>query len=196
MGKVTDLKNGQWCVAIGHPGGFRKGRTPVVRLGRVLFHNENMLRTDCTIQGGDSGGPLFDLDGKVIGIHSRIGGPVTANIHVPVDTYRDTWDRLAASEVWGSGIGDSRTGVPFLGVEFDQEARECIIAKVLPGTGAEKAGIRAGDTVVRFDTHAVAGADDLVHLVSKKHAGDRVTIEVQRDDEIVKLRVTLGRRAD
>jgi serine protease Do len=196
MANSADLQNGQWCVAIGHPGGFRKGRTPVVRLGRVLFHNDSVIRTDCTIQGGDSGGPLFDLDGKVIGIHSRIGNSVAANIHVPVDTYRDTWERLAASEVWGSGIGDTQTGAPFLGVEFDLEARECIIAKVLPGTAADKGGLKAGDMVVRFDGRAVEGSEDLARLVSRKHPGDRVAVEVRRDDEVVRLRVTIGKKPD
>ena len=106
MGKSGPLKKGQWVVAIGHPGGFRSNRTPVVRLGRILYADPSLIRTDCTLVGGDSGGPLFDLDGKVIGIHSRIGGAsITENVHVPIDTYRQTWDRLAASQNWGGQIG-------------------------------------------------------------------------------------------
>src|SRR5207253_4074037 len=155
-------------------------------------HSDSVIRTDCTIMGGDSGGPLFDLDGKVIAIHSRIGNPLSANIHVPVDTYRDTWDRLADSEVWGSSIGDVHTGAPFLGVEFDQEARECVIARAVPGTAAEKAGIRAGDVVVRFDDQLVASAEDLTALVSKKKPGDHVVVEIQRNNDTVQLRVVLG----
>src|SRR5438067_853762 len=81
-----DVKNGDWCVCVGHPGGYKEGRTPVVRVGRVLAHNDNHLQSDCTMVGGDSGGPLFDLDGKVIGINSRIGLTIASNIHVPVDT--------------------------------------------------------------------------------------------------------------
>ncbi|MCL6480244.1 MAG: trypsin-like peptidase domain-containing protein, partial [Firmicutes bacterium] len=72
-----------------------------VRLGRVQWRNENLIRTDCTLVGGDSGGPLFDMHGKVIGIHSRIGPSLATNLHVPVNTYRQTWDRLAQGEVWG-----------------------------------------------------------------------------------------------
>ena len=64
------------------------------------------IRTDCTIVGGDSGGPLFDMNGRVIGIHSRIGGGITQNMHVPVDTYRDTWKRgWSKASGWGGGIG-------------------------------------------------------------------------------------------
>src|SRR5205807_1727365 len=96
----ADLKKGQWVITVGHPGGFRPDRSPPVRLGRVIESTKSLVRTDCTIVGGDSGGPLFDMTGKVVGIHSRIGAPLSANIHVPVDTYRDTWDRLVKGEVW------------------------------------------------------------------------------------------------
>jgi S1-C subfamily serine protease len=103
MGDSAELKKGQWVVAIGHPGGFRANRSPVVRVGRVLLTTKMIVRTDCTLVGGDSGGPLFDLDGKVVGIHSRIGGIITENIHVPVATYRDTFDKLAKGESWPKG---------------------------------------------------------------------------------------------
>lgn len=106
MGKSADLKTGQWVLAIGHPGGFRPNRTPPVRLGRILMTNQFLIRTDCTLVGGDSGGPLFDMHGKVVGIHSRIGGKeITENVHVPVDTYRQTWDKLVKGESWGGALG-------------------------------------------------------------------------------------------
>jgi hypothetical protein len=106
IGKSGSLKRGQWVVSIGHPGGFRPNRTPVVRLGRILYINPGLIRTDCTLVGGDSGGPLFDLEDHVIGIHSRIGGgAITENVHVPVDTFKATWDRLARGDNWGRGIG-------------------------------------------------------------------------------------------
>ena len=105
MGKSEDLKKGTWVMAIGHPGGFRPNRTPVLRVGRVLTSTQFLVRTDCTLVGGDSGGPLFDMNGRVVGIHSRIGGSITENVHVPIKTYRDTWDRLAKGESWGGQLG-------------------------------------------------------------------------------------------
>jgi len=110
MGKSADLKPGQWVIAIGHPGGFRPNRTPVVRVGRILVANPLLIRTDCTLVGGDSGGPLFDMQGRVIGIHSRIGGfAITENVHVPIDTYTETWDKLAKGDSWGGDLGQAPT---------------------------------------------------------------------------------------
>ncbi len=106
MGKSAELIKGQWVIGIGHPGGFRSNRTPVVRVGRILHADSFVIRSDCTLVGGDSGGPLFDMQGRVIGIHSRIGGlAITENMHVPVDTFRTTWDKLARGDSWGSDLG-------------------------------------------------------------------------------------------
>jgi hypothetical protein len=123
MGKSDDVQRGQWVIAIGHPGGFRKNRPPVVRLGRVLQAGRMFLRTDCSLVGGDSGGPLFDMSGRVIGIHSRIGGTMTTNIDVPIDTYRLTWDRLARGESWGGILGQQMVFSPGGKTLLDVEAR-------------------------------------------------------------------------
>ena len=74
LGKTDGLPPGTWTVALGHPGGYQQDRPPVVRVGRLLVNEPEVLITDNTLVGGDSGGPLFDLDGRLIGIHSRIGG--------------------------------------------------------------------------------------------------------------------------
>ncbi len=125
MGKSSELKPGQWVIAIGHPGGVRPNRTPVVRVGRILFVNHLVIRTDCTLVGGDSGGPLFDMQGRVIGIHSRIGGlAITENMHVPVDTFRETWDKLAKGESWGTELGRMPTVVSLGGnIVFDVKGK-------------------------------------------------------------------------
>ena len=61
-----------------------------------------LIQTDCPLVGGDSGGPLLDLDGNVIGINSRIAGPTDVNLHVPVDIFREQWDRMVKGEAWQS----------------------------------------------------------------------------------------------
>ncbi len=103
-GRSDDLKPGSWCVALGHPLGYRTGRPPVIRAGRVLRLGDMTVQSDCPLVGGDSGGPLFDLDGKVIGINSRIGGAMSMNFHVPIDVFHENWDRLSAGESWSLSI--------------------------------------------------------------------------------------------
>jgi serine protease Do len=188
LGSSAKLKQGQWCLTLGHPNGYKQGRPPVLRLGRILDTDKRIIRTDCTLVGGDSGGPLFDLEGKVIAIHSSIGGPITANQHVPVDTFRDTWDRLAAAEEWDGVPGGNR---PWMGVQADADTDSCKVARVFPGSPAEKAGMKARDVIVKFDGQKIGSFDDLKAVLAKKKPGDNVTLEVQRGDESVPLKLTL-----
>ena len=62
---------GDWCFGLGHPGGFDKDRGIVVRIGRVIAHQDETIQTDSRLLGGDSGGPLFDFEGRLIGIHTE-----------------------------------------------------------------------------------------------------------------------------
>ena len=91
---------GDWCIATGHPGGFDAKRTPPVRFGRIIDVNKYVLRTDCPINSGDSGGPLFDMQGHVIGIHSRISEQATVNLHGPVLEFLDSWDAMKAGKIY------------------------------------------------------------------------------------------------
>lgn len=197
MGASTALKKGQWCLAIGHPGGWQKGRSPVVRLGRIQENNKTFLRSDCTLVGGDSGGPLFDMTGKVIGIHSRIGLPITANIHVPVDTYRETWDRLAAAEEWGASLVGGKGGKnqdAYMGLNFDPNSNACKISEVKPDSPAEKAGLRLDDVITTIDGQKIANRDDLSKVLAKFRPSNEVEIIVLRGDETVNLRLVFGKR--
>ncbi|MBI3409962.1 MAG: serine protease [Planctomycetes bacterium] len=196
MGKSAELKKGQWCLAIGHPGGWQPGRTPVVRLGRMQEISKSFLRSDCTLVGGDSGGPLFDMTGKVIGIHSRIGPLITANIHVPVDTYRETWDRLVAAEEWGGGLlGFGAKGPDaWLGLEFDGDKDGCKISKVKAESPAEKAGLKAQDIITLFAGQKVTTSVELSNLMMKMKPGSEVEVIVRRGEQTVNLHVTLGKR--
>ena len=104
MGRSDDIQPGTWCMALGHPGGIQQGRTPPLRLGRVLNSGKDarFLVSDATVIFGDSGGPLFDLDGRVIGIHSNIGMNVNQNRHVPIDVFREQWNDLLAGKAIGT----------------------------------------------------------------------------------------------
>jgi serine protease Do len=185
MGNSGDLKPGQWVVTAGHPGGYNPSRGTVVRLGRVLRSSSEYVRTDCTIVGGDSGGPLFDITGKVVGIHSRIGAPLSANIHVPVDTYRETWDRLIKGDVWGNG---------YLGFSADRKADGCKVSEIAKDSPAEKAGLEIGDVVVGFDGKMVSSIKGLGILLHDATVGSKVALDVERQGGISSLTITVGKR--
>jgi serine protease Do len=200
MGHSADLRKGQWVIALGHPGGYQKGRQPVVRVGRVLEATAKHLRTDCTLVGGDSGGPLFDMRGQVVGVHSRIGAAITYNIHVPVDTYVETWDRLAASEVWGSpfaALGLDKLGEgPFLGVRPDPDSRSFKILAVVPNSPAAKAGLQADDVILKIEDRDVRTLGDFDAVMRALQPGNQVTLAFRRGSEQLSITLTLGKRPD
>ncbi|QOV89127.1 S1C family serine protease [Humisphaera borealis] len=198
IGKSADLKKGQWVLALGHPGGYQRNRPPVLRLGRVLAVNgsDNFVMTDCTLVGGDSGGPLFDLDGNVVAIHSRIGPSTLNNMHTPSDTYVETWDRLVRGESWGSTFAFLTPRGPMLGIggESAEGNGGAVIGTVTPGSPAEKAGIKPGDIVVGFDGKPVQSLEELAQSISRKSVGDKVAIELVRNGKKMELSATLARR--
>lgn len=196
MGKSESLNNGDWCLAVGYPVSFPRGKMPPVRIGRVIRASRTSVVSDCPIMGGDSGGPLFDLDGKVIGINSRVAGSIFSNIHVPVDVYDRYWDRLMAGEDWPKrssrsnrqrppGNGGPRMpdagplGVSGTGMVLKAQDGKVVISKLAPGSTAENLGLRTGDTLVRIgrtEVKDVAG----VTTELRKRAGKTVNITVRR----------------
>jgi serine protease Do len=197
MAKSADLKRGQWCLALGHPGGLKPGRQPVVRLGRVQNRDAKVIVSDCALVGGDSGGPLFNMHGRVIGIHSRIGGRVSSNVHVPIDTYGDTWPRLAAGEVWGSPtplFDFLKPDEAYLGVRPTQDKKILKVESITPGSPAEKAGLKANDVILKMDNQPLASHDDLGGFLKVRRPGARINVHVQRGNEVMTIAVVLGKR--
>jgi serine protease Do len=189
MGKSSALKKGEYAIAIGHPGGYKKGRTPPVRLGRVLEFSNTLIRTDCVLVGGDSGGPLFDMQGKVIGINSRINIPINSNIHVPVDTFVETWERLVKSEEWsGNAVQTAR-----LGLQADPDAKEIRITKIDPDSAAAKAGLKIDDIILAIDGKTLKSFDELRGEIEKRKPGQEVVLQVRRGEETMTIRAVLGK---
>jgi serine protease Do len=197
VAKSSAIKRGQWLVTLGHPGGYEPGRPPVARLGRfqgieksIRGAEMNLLRTDTTIVGGDSGGPLFDLAGNVVGIHSQIGPPLDVNLHVATDTFKTDWDALLAGEV----LPPPPAAVK-LGVEFDEKGTGGgLVKEALKDEPAAVGGMQDGDIIVNFDGKKVASADDVRALLRKKKPGDEVEVIVKRGDETVTLTIKLGKK--
>ena len=177
---------GQWCGALGHPGGIDLARGPVFRWGRILSEDE-FIRTDCPLIGGDSGGPLLDLQGKVIGIHSRIGTSLTNNLHVPVSVYQDNWKGLVSGKTW-----QSRAFIGVRGVAAEGLAE---VEFVHPDSPADAVGLRAGDVVQRFDGMRVRDFPDLMQMVRDHQPGETVRMRIQRSTETLDVDITIGKRA-
>ena len=192
LGASRDLRTGQWCLTLGYPVSFDHGKPPSVRIGRVLRVAPSLIITDCAIMGGDSGGPLIDLEGKVVAIGSRCEDRITTNVHVPIDRYRDSWERLVKGEDFNSQDGDAA----FLGVSPDGSEDVARIGSIIPGSAAEKAGIRVGDVIVKIDGDEIKRYEDLPALIQQRKPGDEVRIEIRRGDEAVQLKATLGKRGD
>jgi serine protease Do len=198
LGKSEELKRGQWVVALGHPGGPKTDRPPVARLGRVENVIPDLVRTNCALVGGDSGGPLFDLDGRVVGIHSRIGLTLNQNIHVPIEKFQMEWKALVAGEVVGrpSRPGQPAQSAPFLGVVFpdDEEDDAWITEEVEPNTPAGQAGLKAGDTITKFNGQPIKSVKQFREMMAKYKPGDEIKLTIRRGTTIMTLSVKLGRR--
>lgn len=186
LGTSADVTPGQWCLAVGYPVSFVAGKEPAVRIGRIQVNKPRMMISDCPIMGGDSGGPLFDLDGKVIAINSRVNNSVETNIHVPVDAYRDDWERLVASLDWSD---ENRR--PYLGITRDESFEQVVIKEIKTGSPAEKAGVEIGDRVVEFDGQAINNFEELLARMRERNPRDRVKITVRRQERTLVLSTEL-----
>lgn len=195
LGSSTEVKMGQWCLATGHPGGYNPDRKPVLRLGRVIKVGKSALISDCTLVGGDSGGPLFDLDGKVIAIHSRIGKNLAVNVHVPVERYKKAWDRLVRGEAWdrlNPTPAQSWIGV-FESANSDNRVK---IERVVPNSPAELAGIQPGDVLIAFAGVDIQDFDSLRKYVQMHEPGESVKIQVSRNGDLFELELEIGSRSE
>lgn len=195
IGDSKKAKLGEWLIAMGHPGGYDLNRSPPIRLGRLISSGSmGMLRTDCTLVGGDSGGPLFNLEGEVIGIHSSIGGSLAENRHVPSSVFKAGWDRMLAGEIWGS-LGMMAAGVnpdrPMLGVRMNDSNGQVTVDKVFPNSPAKRAGIEDGDVILKIDGIAAEQMSDVVDQVSSSSAGDVLEVQIMRDDKEHSFKVKL-----
>jgi serine protease Do len=198
-GSSKPLQAGDWVVALGHSAGFDPARTPPVRFGRVISKGPgNFLTTDCTLIGGDSGGPLFGLDGSLIGIHSSIGRSLSNNNHAGIDGFRDDESRLLAGEAWGrlSLNPFANPEMPVLGISMEmmRGVKGVIVEGVVPDSPAAAAGVRTGDVITAIGDADVEDGAKLLKLLAKKQPGDTVKLKLVRDQNERVVDVTLKRR--
>jgi serine protease Do len=201
LGNSKSLDAGDWVIALGHSAGFDPARTPPVRFGRVVSKGPgNFLTTDCTLIGGDSGGPLFDIDGKLIAINSSIGKSLSNNNHAGIDGFREDWDRIRNGETWGSlslnPFANPEMPVLGIGMAMMRGLRGVIVESVVQGSPAAAAGVRAGDLIISLDGSEVRDGGELLQMLAKRQAGDQAKLGIMRDRRKHEMNVMLKRRSE
>lgn len=190
--EVIKAQPGEWCFALGHPGGFDKARGPVLRVGRIIKQTANSLHTDCVLMGGDSGGPLFNFSGEVIGIHSQIWEGRDQNVHVSMAPFLRSWDAMQKSQVikiWGVGAGG------YLGVAtVMNDDLELEVVDVLESSPAKKAGVLAGDVILSVNGEAMTDQQQFSATVRARAAGDTLKIGLRNDGKNRELSVKLAQK--
>lgn len=208
MAKITDkgpfpfvpvdkqdlTKLGDWVFSLGHSGGYDKERGAGVRLGRLVKMADSTVQSDCALIGGDSGGPLFDMNGRLIGIHSRVGANIQQNMHVPIREFLRHWEDMLKSQFLGTGpfATKPKPGSGFLGVASEDKDGKLLVTKVGRESPAETAGIKANDILTHLDGTPLKDKKHLQSLLAEKSADDKITLAILRDgkDKKITLRLT------
>lgn len=207
LGDSDKLQVGDFVVAIGNP--FGLGQTVTLgivsalgRTGLGIEGYENFIQTDASINPGNSGGALVDWYGNLVGINTAIVGPTGGNVGIgfaiPINMAREVMDQI----IKHGGVKRGLLGVQVqdltpeiaqaMGLEVNEGA---LVSGVSKGSAAEKAGILAGDVIVKFDQREVKNAASLRNMVGLKRVGERATIELIRDGKPVTVTVTIGKPA-
>jgi serine protease Do len=188
MGELEQTRIGDWVLALGHPGGFDPRRSLVVRLGRIIRLVPEVLQTDCTISPGDSGGPLFDMYGRVIGIHSAISRSVSENFHVPVTLFYSAWTQLVSGEKGGNLVDWPRA---YLGATVVDDAGGCRLSFVEANGPAFQAGLKVGDLVLKVDEREIKVSASFRRWVAEAEPGETLSLSIKRGDKLLALDVKL-----
>ncbi len=207
LGDASRLRVGEWVVAIGSPFGFESSVTAgiVSAKGRSL-PQENFvpfIQTDVAINPGNSGGPLFNLRGEVVGINSQIysrnGGFMGLSFAIPIDVAMDVQAQLRAN----GRVQRGRIGVVIQEVTKEladsfgmKRAEGALVSSIEPRGPADRAGIEAGDVILRFDGKPVETSGDLPRLVGGTRPGGSATVQIWRNGATRDIRVVVAELGD
>ncbi len=196
LGDSSKVQVGNGVVAIGSPFGLEETVTSgiVSALHRAIeapnnFTINDSIQTDAAINHGNSGGPLLNAQGQVIGVNAQIksdsGGNEGVGFAIPSNTVRSI-----ASQLISSGKAEHA----YLGVSIDATATVARLAEVKPSTPAAKAGLKAGDVVTEVDGTSIASGDDLSREIDSHKPGDTVTLKYRRGGSEHSVELTLATR--
>ncbi|HVP76532.1 MAG TPA: DegQ family serine endoprotease [Thermodesulfobacteriota bacterium] len=200
MGNSDDIKVGSWVVAVGSPFGLEQTVTAgiVSAKGRVIGSGpyDDFIQTDASINPGNSGGPLVDMKGQVIGVNTAIISEGKGiGFAIPINMAKEVVPQLEEKgHVTRGWLGVSIQEVtPGLAKSFGlKEGKGALVAQVVSGSPAEKAGIEQGDVIVQFDGKDVASSKDLPRIVASTPVGKEVTIKLSRDGKVLDRQVKVG----
>jgi putative serine protease PepD len=196
LGSSSKLGVGDPVVAIGSPFGLEETVTSgiVSALHRSIdspanFAISDTIQTDAAINHGNSGGPLLNAQGQVIGVNAQIrsdsGDNAGVGFAIPSDTVRS---------IAGQLISNGKAVHAYLGVSLDGSASSARVADVRPGTPAAKANLRAGDVVTAIGNTSVSSAEELTRAIDAYKPGETVTVKISRGGNTVTAQVTLASR--
>jgi serine protease Do len=197
MGDSNALVRDELVVMTGHAGGIVDDRPSVVRVGTFAGRRQQWLRTDCAMMPGDSGGALFDMAGNVLGINSFIEENVDLNFHVPVELFRDNWDRLVAKETWNPARGEEeRKPIGALGIYVRGIADGLEVRRLMSGYKAAESGIREGDVITAVDGVTITEAREFSALQRDAKIGTKMKLSVRRGTEVFEFELEIALRED
>ena len=203
FGDSDKARIGDWVIAIGNPFGLGGTVTSGIISARNrsigLSRYEDYIQTDASINSGNSGGPLFDMNGDVIGINTAIlgrSGNVGIGFSIPSNSAKIVIDQLIE-------FGETKRG--WLGVRIQDvtkeiaeienldEPRGALVASVAPNSPSEKAGVKAGDIILEFNGEKIQEMKELPIIVARTEVGKKVKVKIWRNKKEISKTITLGR---
>ena len=203
FGNSDNARIGDWVIAIGNPFGLGGTVTSGIISARNrsigLSRYEDYIQTDASINSGNSGGPLFDMNGDVIGINTAIlgrSGSIGIGFSIPSNSAKIVIDQLVE-------FGETKRG--WLGVRIQDvtkeiaevekldEPRGALVASVAENSPSDKAGVKAGDIILEFDGEKIKQMKELPMIVAKTKVGKKVRVKIWRNKREVIKTITLGR---
>jgi len=203
FGDSDKARVGDWVIAIGNPFGLGGTVTSGIISARNrdinLTRYDDFIQTDASINQGNSGGPLFNLDGEVVGINTAIigqGGSIGIGFAIPANAASNVIDQLIK-------FGETRRG--WLGVRIQEVTKEiaeveklkkprgALVASVSENSPADKAGLEAGDIILKFDGKIIEKMRNLPKAVAGTKVGKNVTLEIWRNKKLMSKKLILGR---
>ena len=203
FGDSDKARIGDWVIAIGNPFGLGGTVTSGIISARNrsigLSRYEDYIQTDASINSGNSGGPLFDMNGDVIGINTAIlgrSGNVGIGFSIPSNSAKIVIDQLVK-------FGETKRG--WLGVRIQDvtkeiaevekldEPRGALVASVAPNSPSEKAGVKSGDIILEFNGEKIEQMKELPIIVARTEVGKKVKVKIWRNKKEIIKTITLGR---